>query len=316
MYIVYVHACLISGKSYVGWSGLRKPDIKNNFRSLPDIDLDVYFMTRRWYEHVRDANGTKTNRAFLNAIRKYGTTDSWIHDVLYVCETRIAAKDAEVELIASLETMSPDGYNETRGGDGVIDMSSDLVERHRVATRIAMARPDVREKYLIAINDPEIKKRHKENVSAAMKRPDAIANMSAAQKIAQNRPEVKAHACIVQSIAQNRPETRAKKSRAIKAALSTPEAKARCIAAQNDPAVRERIRITFKETVKTSEKFAKRRKPIQQIDLDTDEVIATFSSAHEASRVTGTNRGNMCACARKNANGMVHKTAGFRWRYV
>jgi len=56
--------------------------------------------------------------------------------------------------------------------------------------------------------------------------------------------------------------------------------------------------------------YAKRRKRIQQLTL-SGEFVALFSSATEASRETGVNKGNLCACAR----GLFEQAGGFVWHY-
>lgn len=57
--------------------------------------------------------------------------------------------------------------------------------------------------------------------------------------------------------------------------------------------------------------YAPRRKRIQQLNMH-DIVIAEFTSASEAAKVTRTNKGNLCACARGN----FVQAGGFKWRYV
>lgn len=55
----------------------------------------------------------------------------------------------------------------------------------------------------------------------------------------------------------------------------------------------------------------KKSKPVQQLDMQGNPVAA-YPSAHEAARVTGTNRGSICSCClgkRKSAGGFV-------WRYA
>ena len=55
-----------------------------------------------------------------------------------------------------------------------------------------------------------------------------------------------------------------------------------------------------------------KRKQIAQLELKTNKLIKIFESSHEASRLTGINRGNICSCARGVAN-----TAGnYKWEYV
>ena len=202
MYIVYVHTCTVSGKSYVGWAGPRKCDAGIDFNTLPNAD--IFLMERRWRRHVY--NSRKLTYAFHCAIRKYGV-DVWTHQVLEVCQTFEEVLVAEDRWITQLNTLVPHGYNMVKGGWGG-RLAPELIEGWCNAIRVALARPDVKEKR------------------------------------------------------------------------------------------------------------ATRMKRTQQIDIVTGEVIATFTSAHEASRLTGANKGNICTCARKNALGIPSKAAGFIWRYV
>lgn len=68
----------------------------------------------RKYEHEsRARNGS--NYAIHNAIRKYGNP-KW--EVLNICSSFEEAKELERKYIKELNSMSPNGYNLTEGGDG------------------------------------------------------------------------------------------------------------------------------------------------------------------------------------------------------
>jgi len=54
-----------------------------------------------------------------------------------------------------------------------------------------------------------------------------------------------------------------------------------------------------------------KRKVVLQIDKQTKEIINTFKSAHEASRLTGFNRGNISSSCRGNGK-LVN---GYNWKY-
>ncbi|NBW77338.1 MAG: hypothetical protein EBR34_16320 [Sphingomonadaceae bacterium] len=53
------------------------------------------------------------------------------------------------------------------------------------------------------------------------------------------------------------------------------------------------------------------RKKVKQLNPKTNEVINIFESAHEASRQTGFNRGNICSCCR----GEVNLVQNYKWQY-
>ena len=55
-----------------------------------------------------------------------------------------------------------------------------------------------------------------------------------------------------------------------------------------------------------------RSKMVDQLDIETGEVIETFISVSEAERATGVNRGNISSCCR----GVSLTAGGFRWRYA
>jgi hypothetical protein len=99
MFIVYKHTNIITKKSYVGYTS-------NS-------------MEERFQEHVDASTNPKCNRAFQNAIRKYGA-DSWVSEVLDIAESKIEAKEVEKRQIVIHETLSPYGYNMTSGGDGFV----------------------------------------------------------------------------------------------------------------------------------------------------------------------------------------------------
>src|ERR1700681_2495275 len=105
MYVVYMHTCIQTGKSYIGWTS----------RSIE----------QRWSEHVRYAElGCKF--ALSKAIRRYGSNDqTWKHVVLEQCSTaEDASQRAEPFWISHHRTYLFDkhsmGYNMTRGGDGAV----------------------------------------------------------------------------------------------------------------------------------------------------------------------------------------------------
>lgn len=57
--------------------------------------------------------------------------------------------------------------------------------------------------------------------------------------------------------------------------------------------------------------YSKTRKIVAQYSLN-DELITTYDSATIAARLSGVNKGNLCACAR----GCFKQAGGFRWKYI
>lgn len=91
--IIYIAVNSVNGKRYIG---------------ITSRDLG-----KRAREHFSSAKRNEHNGSFHRAIRKYGFY-SFTFEVLEVCETKQAAKQREIELIAELH---PE-YNSTLGGDG------------------------------------------------------------------------------------------------------------------------------------------------------------------------------------------------------
>lgn len=100
MYIIYLHTCLLSGKSYVGFTSTS--------------------LEKRWKKHVTRAKAGSESH-FPRAIRKYGE-NSWLHSILTTCETFEEARNLEMYWIAELMTTNfheeHRGYNSTDGGNG------------------------------------------------------------------------------------------------------------------------------------------------------------------------------------------------------
>lgn len=91
-YYVYIHICLSDAKAYIGWS------------VNPKI---------RWRQHC----AAKDNRPFYNAIRKYGK-ECFESQILFRTTNLEEVKKKEIEFIKQFDTLVPNGYNLTVGGEG------------------------------------------------------------------------------------------------------------------------------------------------------------------------------------------------------
>lgn len=70
---------------------------------------------RRWSQHKQAAkNGGKM--ILYNAMRLHGI-DKFSFEVVYTCETLEELNSKEIEFIAENNSLSPDGYNASKGGD-------------------------------------------------------------------------------------------------------------------------------------------------------------------------------------------------------
>lgn len=91
-YYVYIHICLPDAKAYIGWSANPK---------------------NRWGQHC----AAKDNRPFYNAIRKYGK-ECFESQILFRTTSLKEVKQKEIDFIKQFDTLVPNGYNLTKGGDG------------------------------------------------------------------------------------------------------------------------------------------------------------------------------------------------------
>jgi hypothetical protein len=100
-----------SGKSYIGMT-TRK-------------------FTERQKEHMDKAKGDpKYWYAFHKAINKYECDwNQWIIEILYTSNNDYDLKKYEMEYIAKYNTLSPNGYNLTAGGDGITNLSSEALDK-------------------------------------------------------------------------------------------------------------------------------------------------------------------------------------------
>jgi group I intron endonuclease len=107
--IVYVAINKINNKKYIGYTtGSLNDRIKN---------------------HVRKANNKNQksyNYFFQRAIRKY-SIDNFTWEILHVCKNKSECCQKEIEYIKMYNSICPNGYNLTFGGDGGIQ--SDLTKK-------------------------------------------------------------------------------------------------------------------------------------------------------------------------------------------
>jgi len=91
-YYVYAHLNIITAKVYIGWAADPK---------------------QRWYVHC----AAKDNTYFHRAIHKYGKECFECYIIANV-KSRKEATQKEIEFIKRFNTIAPNGYNLTRGGEG------------------------------------------------------------------------------------------------------------------------------------------------------------------------------------------------------
>lgn len=112
---IYVIENTVSGKCYVGITR----------RSLE----------ARWAEHKEESNREKPRRAISMAIKKYGAESFLIKEVA-TADSWDSLCQAESELIKTLGTLSPRGYNMTSGGDGCPGLSVESLNKMKEKCRL------------------------------------------------------------------------------------------------------------------------------------------------------------------------------------
>lgn len=91
-------------------------------------------ISERWAEHLEESRRGRSKRALTMALRKYGQ-DSFLIEQIGEAENWDSLCAAEVELIESIGTKAPNGYNMTDGGDGSIGLCPEALERMKEKCR-------------------------------------------------------------------------------------------------------------------------------------------------------------------------------------
>lgn len=105
--IIYCITNLVTGKQYIGQT--------------------IYSIEKRWDEHKRHAAGS-SNYHIHNSIRKYGSENFTIEKI-HECNDLDSLCKAEIALIKKFNTLTPNGYNLTKGGDGWRGSHSDRTKK-------------------------------------------------------------------------------------------------------------------------------------------------------------------------------------------
>lgn len=101
--------------------GIEKPTIiycaTNKLNGKQYIGITNQGLKRRIQAHCSDSKAAKN--PFMRALNKYGV-EGFQWEILETTDTRAAACRREIELISQMCTMTPEGYNATIGGEGVV----------------------------------------------------------------------------------------------------------------------------------------------------------------------------------------------------
>lgn len=142
---VYVITCLRSRKQYVGITSRRN----------------------RFDAHCYNASAGRVG-ALYNAIRKYGQK-SFTYAILCQCADAETAKRLEQKHIKRLGTRSPQGYNLTDGGDGLVGL------KHSSKTRRYMSKL-----HSLRQRDRALRRRTSKALQGKKKTPEHVAKVAAA----------------------------------------------------------------------------------------------------------------------------------------
>lgn len=141
-------------------------NLKTGFRY---VGQTVSVLRKRWNGHCQSA---KSGRGWelSKAIREHGS-DTFQLKILCECETKQDLNVAERKFIAELNTVWPNGYNMTNGGEGPCEVTRQLISQR---TKEAMSKldPSWKERQKIAIQSEEVRNKISESTREAMQRPE------------------------------------------------------------------------------------------------------------------------------------------------
>lgn len=254
MFYCYKVTCKINGKVYVGMTG-------QSIRA-------------RFSAHVR-CSRRGTGAAFHRAIRKYGS-DAFSLAELSRHSSRDDAIKAELSHIETLNTIVPNGYNMTPGGEGVLSMTKESKEKHRKS---------LIEKH----QDPEYKERHSAGCRRAMT-PERLKMIASIHKGKPMHPNA---------------------TKAIKAAKQTPEYKKIASEAAKRTWEAEGYKEKWREAKKRKHIQKARKFPLRGDGL----IFASTRDAAKRMKKEGWEKAapnNICmAC-----NGKYRGSCGYEWSWI
>lgn len=149
--LVYKVTCLISGRAYVGITSGQ--------------------MEKRWSTHLKHAASKRFNSPLHASIRKHGR-EQFIVEIICKADSNEKARLIEREMIAQHNTMVPNGYNLTTGGEGSVGKRASELTKKRMADvgRAAWQNPEQRAKMMAAMENrimPETHIDHLRRLAAA-----------------------------------------------------------------------------------------------------------------------------------------------------
>lgn len=172
-------------------------------------------------------------RLLRYALRKYA--DQWTSKILSHHRTQDELDAAEIAAIAEHNTLAPNGYNLTTGGEGGTP-SEETRKKLAVASKAAWANPVRREKGVVAMKkkweeDPEYREKVTERSKAALSRPEVRAAARAERKRRYENPAERKKLSESQKRSWEDSETHERRAAANRKSVRHPEVRAKIGAA-------------------------------------------------------------------------------------
>lgn len=239
--------------------------VSNNFDDKIYIGLTTKNKgIERWYQHRYLARHlSETDKSYLHkAMAKYGVDNFQFEIIENVSNEKLPER--EQYWISYYNSLAPNGYNLTKGGEGTPGFSRQQTEEEKHQRSLAL-----KNYYL---NHPEAKEKNKQQM---------IQN--------NNNPIYRQHTLDkFQEFCRNNPNY---------------------FAGENNPFYGKHHTEESRQKIKAAAE--KKKKSIQQIDKDTNEIIATYSGIKEAENTLQVSHGWISKAARQN------KIAyGYRWKII
>lgn len=154
--------------------------ITNTSTNKKYVGLTTKGASERFKEHIYQHRKHGSCTALYSAMRKYGS-DKFSVQVIEDCSGLSELNDREVYWIKKLNTLSPNGYNLTTGGDA--GKMSDETKRKASELRIGIPLTEKNKKGLKkAWSDPDRREARCAVIKEAMNRPEVRAEISRRQK--------------------------------------------------------------------------------------------------------------------------------------
>lgn len=144
MYYLYKITCSVNDKVYVGYTS---KSVNERFK--------LHLMNAKW----------KRKYALADAIRVYGE-NAFSVECLLECESHKEACEHEIRIIKELNSILPNGYNMTHGGDGV-PMTDEVIAKMS-ATKKGVLTPKMAV-HLASFKGKKLSQEHKAKLSAVRK---------------------------------------------------------------------------------------------------------------------------------------------------